>query len=215
MSWVSNEENEQLELSIRRAAAGDRAALGAVFEAYRDRLRHAVQLRLDRRLQGRVDASDVLQEAYVDVANRLREYSSEQWPSLYLWLRLIVHQRLLHIHRRHLQTGKRNANLEVSLYRGAMPEPNTASLAEILIGRMTSVSQKAIRAEIQLKLQEMLNAMEPMDREILVLRHFEELSNKEVAQLLEISKTAASNRYVRALRRLKDALASIPDLIDG
>jgi RNA polymerase sigma-70 factor (ECF subfamily) len=209
------ENSEDLQRLVGRAESGDREALGHVFEAYRDRLRHAIQLRLDRRLHGRVDASDILQDAYLDVAKRLPEYSAGKWPSLYLWLRLLVQQRLLHTHRLHLQTEKRDARLEVSLYRGAMPEANTASLAEHLIGRMTSVSQKAMRAEIQLKLQETLNTMEPIDREILVLRHFEELSNQEAAQLLGIAKTAASNRYVRALKRLKDALASIPNLIEG
>jgi RNA polymerase sigma-70 factor (ECF subfamily) len=215
MACFGNDGPEQLELLIRRVQSGDTQALGVLFEAYRDRLRNAVQLRLDRRLHRRVDASDVLQEAYVDVERRFPEYSDEQWPSFYLWLRLIVQQRLLHIHRRHLCTEMRDAKLEVSLYRGAMPEANTASLAEYLIGRMTSVSQQVIRAEIQLKLQEILNTMEPIDREILVLRHFEELSNKEAAQLLGIAKSAASNRYVRALKRLRDELASFPNLIEA
>jgi RNA polymerase sigma-70 factor (ECF subfamily) len=108
----------------------------------------------------------------------------------------------------------RNAELEVSLYRGALPPASTVFLASQLLGRFTSVSEKAIRAEIQIKLQEALNAMDPTDREILALRHFEELSNQETAALLDISPAAASKRYIRALKRLKDALAQVPGLLE-
>ena len=212
MGPSDSENTADIEVLIHRAAEGDEAALASLFDTYRARLRRMVQLRLDRRLQGRVDASDVLQEAYIDLAKRLPEYSRQQALPFFLWLRLIVGQRLLHVHRRHLQTAMRDASLEVSLYRGAMPQATTISLAANLIGRMTSISEKAARAEIQIKLQEMLNAMDPIDREILVLRHFEELSNKEAAQVLGITKSAASNRYIRALKRLKDALAGIPEI---
>lgn len=172
-----------------------------------------VQLRMDRRLQGRVDASDVLQEAYIDMAKRLPEYAETQNYPFFLWLRLLTGQRLMHVHRFHLQTAMRDAGQEVSLYNRAMPQASSMSLAANLMGRMTSVSQQAVRAEIQVKLQETLNAMDAIDREILVLRHFEELSNNEAAVVLGIKKAAASNRYIRALRRLKETLASIPGIV--
>ena len=108
----------------------------------------------------------------------------------------------------------RDAGQEVSLRR-ATPQANSASLAEMLLGRLTSPTRAARRAEIQLKLQQMLNAMEPVDREILALRHFEELSNGEVAHVLGVSKTAASNRYIRALERLKEMLKAVPGLLDN
>jgi RNA polymerase sigma-70 factor (ECF subfamily) len=104
--------------------------------------------------------------------------------------------------------------LEVSLRQGALPQATSVSLAAMLLGRLTSPTRAALRAELQLRVQEVLNAMDPIDREILTLRHFEELNNTETAQVLEISKTAASNRYVRALKRLKDALAGIPGFLD-
>src|SRR6185312_16386424 len=104
-----------------------------------------------------------------------------------LWLRLITGQKLMEIHRRHLQTKLRDAGLEVSLYQGALPAANSASLAAQLLGRLTSASAAAMRAELQIQLQQVLNAMEPLDREILALRHFEDLNNSEIAVVLNLS----------------------------
>jgi RNA polymerase sigma-70 factor, ECF subfamily len=196
-----------------RAARGDREALAALWERHRKRLRQMVRLRLDRRLQGRVDPSDVLQEAYIDMAERLPEYVRDRPFTPYLWLRLVTGQRLMQIHRRHLGTAMRDAGREVSLYRGALPQASSLSLAAQLLGRFTTASRAAIRAERQLQLQAVLNGMDPMDREILALRHFEELSNGEAAEVLGLSKTAANNRYIRALSRLRDLLESIPGFL--
>jgi RNA polymerase sigma-70 factor (ECF subfamily) len=104
----------------------------------------------------------------------------------------------------------RDAGQEVSLYRGALPQASSVSLAAQLLGRLTSPSLAAVRAEMQLRLQEALNSMEPLDREVLALRHFEELSNSETARVLGIQKSAASNRYIRALKRLKEVLSGMP-----
>ena len=121
----------------------------------------------------------------------------------------------MQVHRRHLGAAMRDAGREVSLHRGPLPPASSASLAAHLLGRVTSVSQAAVRAERQLQLQEALNAMDPTDREILALRHFEELTNGEVATLLGLAKTAASNRYIRALGRLRSLLEAIPGFLDN
>jgi RNA polymerase sigma-70 factor (ECF subfamily) len=197
-----------------RAASGDNAALPALWERHRARLQQMVRLRLDRRLQGRVDPSDVLQEAYLDLAARLLEYARDRPMPTYLWLRLVTGQRLMQVHRYHLGTAMRDAGREVSLYRGALPEASSASLAAQLLGRLTTASQAAIRAERQLRLQAVLNSMDPMDREILALRHFEELSNGEAAAVLGLSKSAANNRYIRALGRLRELLEHVPGFSD-
>jgi len=199
---------------VRRAADGDRVAVAELFTRYRDRLRALVRLRLDRRLQGRLDPSDVVQEAYLDYARRLPEYARNPTMPFYLWLRFLAGQRLIDLHRHHLGAQMRDAGQEVSLYRGALPQASSASLAYQLLGRLTSASRAAIRAETQVKVQEALNRMDPMDREVLALRHFELLTNEETAQVLGISKSAASNRYVRALKRLKDILAALPGFED-
>lgn len=118
------------------------------------------------------------------------------------------------MHREHLGAAKRNAALEVSLWSGGIPEASSFFLASQLVGQFTSAGQKAIRAERQVKLQEVLNAMGENDVEILALRHIEQLENGEIAVVLEISESAASHRYYRALRRLKDALKRIPGMLD-
>ncbi len=198
---------------LRRAQQGDTQALGELFARYRDRLRRMVRLRLDRRLLGRIDPSDVLQEAYLDVAQRAPQYLANPTLPVFLWLRYLTGQRLLALHRQHLGAQMRDVGQEVSLHRGALPQVTSASLAAQLLGRLTSPTQAAIRAEMQIRLQEALNLMDPMDREVLVLRHFEELSNQETAAVLGIQKSAASNRYLRALKRLKDILSSMPGLL--
>jgi RNA polymerase sigma-70 factor (ECF subfamily) len=199
---------------LRRAAAGDAQATGELLALYRDRLRGMVRLRLNRRLQGRVDPSDVLQEAYLEICKGLADYLRAPPLPFFLWLRHVTGQKLIAVHRQHLGTQMRDADQEVSLYRGALPQANSASLAAQLLGRMTSASQAAIRAETQIRVQEALNSMDPMDREVLALRHFEMLNNEETAQVLGIKKSAASNRYIRALKRLKDILSAIPGFLD-
>ena len=199
---------------LSRAAAGDTAALAQLFGRYRKRLRQMVRLRLDRRLQGRVDPSDVLQEAYLDLAEKVAEYARSR-PELpvYLWLRLVVGERMQRIHRRHLGAAMRDAGREVSLHRGALPQASTASLAAQLLGRFTTASEALVRAEARLQVQQALNQMEPIDREVIALRHFEELSNGEAAQVLGITPQAASNRHLRALARLQSILKDIPGLL--
>jgi RNA polymerase sigma-70 factor (ECF subfamily) len=191
---------------LRRAAGGDTAALGTLFARHRDQLRRMVRLRLDRRLQGRLDPSDVLQEAYLEFARSLPDYVSDASMPLFLWLRLLTGRKLHALHRHHLGTRARDAGREVSLHRGALPQASSVSLAAQLLGHHTTPSQAVARAELQLRVQEALNGLDELDREVLALRHFEELSNAEVAVVLGISQTAASNRFVRALRRIKKIL---------
>jgi RNA polymerase sigma-70 factor (ECF subfamily) len=209
MGPVMTKDSNNTEDLLRQAEAGDQQALGELFNRHRDRLKQMVRLRLDRRLQGRIDPSDVLQEAYLDLAKRLPEYSQKPAMPFFLWLRFLTGQKLIDLHRHHLGAKMRDAGQEVSLYRGALPQASSVSLAHQLLGRLTSASRAAIRAETQIRVQEALNGMEPLDREVLTLRHFEMLSNEETAQVLGISKSAASNRYIRALKRLKEIMTFI------
>jgi RNA polymerase sigma-70 factor (ECF subfamily) len=210
MGRVVMTESAELDGLIRRAAAGDQRALTELFGHCHERLKKMIRLRMDRRLQGRVDAEDVLQEAYLDASRRLSEYVANPPGSFSLWLRGLAGQKLIDAMRHHLGVQKRDAGMEVSLYRGALPEATSVSLAAQLLGRLTSPSLAAIRAETQLKVQDALNDMDPVDREVLVLRHFEHLSNAETAELLGIRKSAASKRYMIAIKRLKDVLQNVP-----
>ena len=200
---------------LRRAAQGDQAAWGALLVRSRDRLRRMVALRLDRRLQGRVDPSDIIQEAYIDASARLAEYARQPDMPFFLWLRFLTGQRLVRVHRQHLGAEMRDVAREVSLYRGALPAATSAALAAQLLGRDTRPSEAAVRAERSIRLQEALNSMDPLDREVLALRHFEQLSNAEAARVLGLQEPAAAKRYVRALKRLRLILDARPGGLDG
>ncbi len=194
-----------------RRTSGDSRLWASLLERHRDRLRRMVALRLDFRLQGRVDPSDIIQEALLEANDRRAEYARDPEPMpLYLWLRFLVGQKIVEHHRRHLGTKARDVGREVSLYRRPMPEATSAAIAAHLLGRLTSPSEAAVRAERKIRLQEALNRMVTIDREVLVLRHYEQLSNGEVALALGLDKSAASKRYARALVRLKEILASMP-----
>jgi RNA polymerase sigma-70 factor (ECF subfamily) len=197
------------------ARGGDEAALAVLVERHRDRLERMVRLRMDRRLQGRVDPADVVQEAYLALRGKFPQYSADARLPFFLWLRLEVGQKLVDLHRFHLGTQMRDAGKEVSLHQGALPQVTSLSLAEHLLGKLTSASHAAMRVELKLRVQEALNSMDAHDREVLILRHFEELSNAEAAQILGIKPSAAVNRYVRALKRLKDVFQGMPGGIEG
>ncbi len=214
VTLMENNSSESVDV-IERARAGDREALSTLLARHRDRLRRMVEIRLDTRLQGRLDASDVVQEAFVDVAERLDDYIRDPKLPLFLWLRLVVGERLVRLHRYHLGTQMRDAGREVSLYPGALPAASSAALAAQLLGRHTSPTQAFVRAERILRVQEALNALDPVDREILSLRHFEELTAAEAARVLGIEESAAAKRYFRALKRLKSILAIMPGGQEG
>jgi RNA polymerase sigma-70 factor (ECF subfamily) len=207
-------EPENLPELLREAASGNDQAVRSLLGLYQGPLLRMVQLRLDRRLRGRVDPDDIIQESYVEAVRRLPDYVEHPPMSFYLWLRFLAGQKLVDALRHHLGVQKRDVGMEVSLYRGPMPEASSASLASLLLGRLTTPSQAAIRIETQLQVQQVLNTLDPIDREVLVLRHFEDLSNQEVAELLGLRKSAASKRYITALKRLRQILSQIPTLAD-
>ncbi len=198
---------------LKRAAAKDPVAIGELFDLHRDRLRCMIRVRLDHRLQGRLDTSDVLQEAYLEFARSLPAYLKQPDMPFYMWLRCITGRKMHALHRQHLGARVRDAGRDVSLSRQALPEASSVTLAAQLLGRLTTPSEAFHRAEVQARVQEVLGEMEPLDREVLALRHFEQLSNKETAYLLEISEAAASIRFIRALKRLRDLLRSVPGLL--
>ena len=206
MTHDSSETNRLLRL----AAGGDNASWGAVLQHHQDRLRRMVAFRLDLRLQGRIDPSDVVQEVCLAASRSLPDYLRQPAVPFFLWLRGIAGNKLLELHRHHLGTPKRDARREVSLYRGSMPETTSAALAAQLRGRFSRPSEVAVRVEVKVRLQEALNQMDPVDREVLALRHFEHLSNAEAAAVLGIKEGAAGKRYLRALERLREILASTP-----
>jgi RNA polymerase sigma-70 factor, ECF subfamily len=195
----------------RLEAIGNEADWGQFLSAHRDRLRRMVAIRLDLRLRGRVDPSDVIQEAFLEATERRPDYLRQRDAmSPFLWLRFLTLQRLQIVHRRQLGTKARDAGRDVSIHGGRYPAASSAALAAQLLGRDTRASEVAIRAERKRQLQDALDRMNPIDREVLVLRHFEQLSNGECARVLGLGASAASQRHLRALRRLKEILAALP-----
>jgi RNA polymerase sigma-70 factor (ECF subfamily) len=169
-----------------------------------------VALRLDARLHGRIDPSDVIQETYLEASARLAEYLRNPSMPFFLWLRFLAGQKLVTLHRHHLGRQMRAAGREVSLYRGRSPEASSATLAAELLGHEIRPSEAAIRAELKVRVQEALDGMDPLDREILALRHFEQLTLAETAQVLKITESGACRRHMRALKRLKEILSDLP-----
>ncbi|MCI0699936.1 MAG: sigma-70 family RNA polymerase sigma factor [Planctomycetia bacterium] len=206
---MSSEQSAQLDSELLERLRADPSAWDGFLREHRLRLRRMIALRLDRRLQGRLDASDVIQDAYTEATARLSEYLSNPTLPPYLWLRFIACQRLLISARRHLGAEVRNAAREEEL-----PHSTADGLAAHLVDHATGPLEKAEKAEALTYLRTALAAMDDQDRDVLTLRHFEQLSNLEAATVLGIEPSAASKRYIRALSRLQEILANRAELFE-
>jgi RNA polymerase sigma-70 factor (ECF subfamily) len=192
---------------LARLQGGRDQAVAELFSRYRDKLQRMIAFRLDSRIVGKVDEDDILQDAFMETVRRIQDYLNQPSVPFFVWLRQITTQILIDTHRRYIDAQMRDVNLEVSLERGGMSDPSSSNLLAQLADSLTSPSQCAVRAEAISELRGALDQLEEIDREVLVLRHLEELSNHEVAQVLGIDKYAASKRYLRALDRLKNAMS--------
>jgi RNA polymerase sigma-70 factor (ECF subfamily) len=188
-----------------RIRSGDRQALGQLFEQFRPRLRKYLQVRMDRRLAARASESDVLQEIYLDVTQQIGAYLKNPQVALYVWLRGLASQRLQKVAREHVSAERRSVHRERPL-----PARSSVVLARQLLAGGPSPSQHQGGAEVRDRVQAALASLKLEDREIILLREFEELSNSEVAEILELSDSAATMRYGRALFRLKELLKPPP-----
>lgn len=197
------------------SAVGDQAAWGELLRGYEDRLRRMIAFRLDVRLQGRIDPADVVQEVFVEACQHREAYTPTDDSSLFLWLRGIAANKLLELHRFHLGTLMRDARRDVSLFQPPPVDDTASALAMKIIGHGTRASEAAIRDESKRRLLEALNQLDAIDREVLALRHFEQLNSRETGQLLGIEERAASKRYLRALTRLRSILETLPGGLAG
>jgi RNA polymerase sigma-70 factor (ECF subfamily) len=195
------DEPSQTTVLLRRLHSGDRDALVAIFDYYRPRLRHMLRLRMDARLAARLDTSDVLQEAYLDAARQVQGYLQQPKVAIYVWLRQLAWERLLNLQRQHLDAQCRAVAREVPL-----PVESSALLAKALLAQGPSPSQALLQEELRRRLQRALAKLDPPDRDVLLMRHYEDMSNGEVAQALGVSASGATMRYGRALFRLKEIL---------
>ena len=209
MTGDSNVRMQELE---RRLRDGEAQALAELFSLEGERLWRVVQFRLAASLRARLDPSDVLQEAFLAARQRLQHYAESNATSPFIWLRMILNQTMVDLHRQHLGAQRRDAGREVSIDGPANVQSTSASVVYQLVGTFTSPSHAAARADMLTLVEQAIEQMDPMDREVLALRHFEELTNSEVAGTLGIEQKAASIRYIRALRRLKEIMAQVPGL---
>lgn len=202
---------ETISILIEQAKNGDENAMADLFHHYKRQLRSMIAFRMDRKLKGRVDPSDILQDAFMDLAKKLPDFDSKGM-SFFVWLRLVVSERLLLAHQHHLKVQKRDAAKEVRLATGRNGNGNASSmiLAEHLLGKFSSVAGHAIRAEQRIRLKSLLDQMDEMDREVIALRIFERLSNSEAAEVLGLTKQTTSKRFYRAIERLRETVLEIP-----
>ena len=189
---------------IGRASRGDAAAVEELFARYRDRVRQMIAVRIDPGLLGRFDASDVVQETLVEASRKLPEYLEGQPLPFYPWLRQIAWERLVDARRRHVQARKRAVGRQRQQHR--LPDRSTTALADRLIASGTSPSGHFAREELRDRMQATLRALPPRDREVLVLRHLEQLSTREIASVMGITESAVKMRQLRALQRLRGLL---------
>ena len=194
---------------LERLRTDGEQTLAEAFAVNRERFWHLVTFRMDQRIAARVDADDVLQEAFVAASTRLPHYLRDPSFTLFVWLRMIVAQTLVDVHRRHFGTEMRSAAREASVGGPQYPQTTSVSLAAHLVANQTSPSNAVQREETSQTLSDAIEKMSPLDQETIALRHFEGLTNSETAEVLGISVTAASNRYVRAISRLKDILEEL------
>lgn len=191
---------------LQVAVHGDPEKVASLLEEFRARISRMLTVRMDPRLRGRLDASDVIQDTFIEVHSRIDEYRARQDMPFFLWVRFLAAQKLTQMHRRHLGAVQRDARRELPDALRAAPGATTATLAGALMSSGVTPSEVAMRVEDETRLAKVLDELRELDREVLALRHFEGLSNAEVATLLGIEASAASRRYVRALARLQERL---------
>lgn len=206
------EENAEL---VNRIIRGDREALAEMFSLYRPRLWRMINFRLHPRLRGRIDPDDVLQDAWMRAVERIGYFLRGASHSSFIWFRMIVDQTLVELHRRHIGAEKRSATKEKSIDARWRSDTTSSSMAFHLMGQLPSPSSALRHTEMAGQLDAALQGMDEIDREVLALRHFEELTNSETAKVLDMTEQAASARYVRALRRLKQIVELIPEMTEN
>jgi RNA polymerase sigma-70 factor (ECF subfamily) len=209
----THEASDAADLLVR-AAGGDIQAWGALLVRHQERLQCVIAFRMDRRLRGRVDAADVVQDAFFSATSRRAEFFKQSTQSLFLWLRWMAFNTLLELHRHHLNAQMRDPRREIAARIGPDGEGDSdttrAALVAQLTGGATGPATAAGRADVAARLNDALGMMDPTDREVLALRHFEQLTSAEAAQVMGVQERAAAKRYTRALERLREILSQMP-----
>jgi len=198
--WPDSDRTREL---LAAARDGDPEAIDGLMDRHRDALRKLVDHRMDRAIARRVDASDVVQDVLFEASSRLAKYLDQPTLPFHLWLRQLARDRLIDMHRRHRKAQRRSVDRERPLVSRAHSDLSSLDLIARLADAELTPAAASIRREMQLRFIEAIEELGEDDREILQMRHFEQLTNSEAALALELSPAAAGMRHLRALRRLK------------
>jgi RNA polymerase sigma-70 factor, ECF subfamily len=201
--WPNTPETQEL---LDQARRGDAGAVDRLLTCHRESLRRVISLRLDPAVAGRVDASDIVQDVLLEASQRLADYLRNPAMPFHLWLRHIARDHVIDAHRRHRLAQRRSVDREQPAVPAVLADRSSLDLAAQFIDQELTPASAAIRQELQRRLQSALNSLDEDDREVICMRHFEQLSNQDVALALGLTEAAASMRYLRALRRLRALL---------
>ncbi|TWT54404.1 RNA polymerase sigma factor CnrH [Rubripirellula amarantea] len=201
--WPSDDKTETL---LAAARSGDEDAVNKLLERHRGPIRRLVEMRLDRKVQRRVDVSDVVQDVMLEANNRLTKYLDDPAMAFHLWLRQIAWDRIIDTYRRHRVSAKRSMDREQPMSVPTGNDQSTMELAVQLCDPALTPAAAATQREIASKVEAVIEMLPDQDREIILMRHYEHLTNIEIAQVLDLNPPAASMRYLRAVRRLRELL---------
>lgn len=202
--WPQSDTTQEL---LDQARKGDADAVEKLLAQHREPIRRMIDLRLDPAIVQRLDASDVVQEVLIEANRRLKDYLQNPIMPFHLWLRHIAKDHLIDAHRRHHQAQKRGVNREQPIHRPVWADRSSLDLAGQLLDQDLTPASAAIQEELQRRLRDAIGQLDEGDREVILMRHYESLANQEVAEALGLTEAAASMRYLRAVRRLRDLLA--------
>lgn len=202
--WPQSDTTQEL---LDQARKGDADAVEKLLAQHREPIRRMIDLRLDPAIVQRLDASDVVQEVLIEANRRLKDYLQNPVMPFHLWLRHIAKDHLIDAHRRHHQAQKRGVNREQPIHRPVWADRSSLDLAGQLLDQDLTPASAAIQEELQRRLRDAIGQLDEGDREVILMRHYESLANQEVADALGLTEAAASMRYLRAVRRLRDLLA--------
>src|SRR5262245_5331002 len=205
--WPNRDETDRL---LDDARKGEPGAVDRLLGEFREPLRRVIDLRLDPAIARRVDASDIVQDVLIEANQRLTDYLKSPDMPFHLWLRHLAQDRIIDTHRRHRLAQRRSIDREQPIARPAWADESSVSLVAQLIDTERTPTSEAIQHELVRKLETAIDQLSEDDREIVIMRHHEGLSNQDVAKALSLTEAAASMRYLRALRRLKDVLVPNP-----
>jgi RNA polymerase sigma-70 factor, ECF subfamily len=202
--WPDANNTQEL---LDQAKAGNADAVDQLLARHREPIRRMIDLRLDPAIVQRLDASDVVQDVLIEASRRLKDYLNTPSMPFHLWLRHIAKDHIIDAHRRHHLAQKRGVGREQPIHHPAWSDRSSLDLAAQLLDQDLTPASAAIQQEMQRRLQEAILQLDDDDREVILMRHYEMLANQEVASALELTEAAASMRYLRAVRKLRDLLA--------